>query len=70
LPVAGPRPHQQTAGDDDSRARTLLAARQVASPRFRIAFERAAEKDIEDAALVEALAGIAEEEQAVSARRR
>ncbi len=59
-----------SAGDHESRARTLLAARQVASPRLRIAFERAAEQDIEDAALVEALAAIAEEEQAVSPRRR
>lgn len=57
-------------GDEDSRARTLLAARQVASPRLRIAFERAAEQHVEDAALVEALAAIAEEEQAVSVRRR
>lgn len=57
-------------GDADRRARILGASRQVASPQLRIALERAAEPDIEEAALVEALAAIAEEEQATMSRRR
>ena len=51
-------------GDEGSRALTLRAARQVASPRLRVAFERAAEPDVEAAALIEALAALEEEERA------
>jgi hypothetical protein len=59
-----------SAGDAESRERTLKAARQVASPRLRIALERAAEEDIEEAALIEAMTAVAEEEQASLPRRR
>ena len=59
-----------SAGDSEGRERTLKAARQVASPRLRIALKRAAEQDVEDAALIEAMAAVAEEEQASLPRRR
>ncbi len=53
-----------TEGDPERREQILRAARQVASPRLRFALECAASPDSDEAALVEALASVAEEERA------
>lgn len=54
------------AMDASHRPRILQAARRVALPQLRVAFERAAEPDVEEAAIVEALEAL----DARAARRR
>ncbi len=55
--------------DGAHRSRILGAAKQVASPRLRIALERAADPDVDEAALVEALSAV-QAESAQHAERR